>query len=99
MLQAEDRIRPESPDFGLEKTKSDDGQKKRDLPIEQPWQRQIAADRVVDGEIDERRGRPDVFFVWRHAAQLPRDPAAEHAGRQRSPFAVLDRRKRAQTAS
>ena len=98
MFQAEDRSRPESPQFRLQKPQSNDGEKKCDLPIEQSRDRQVAANPVIDTQIDEWRERPDIFFIRSHVPQLPGDQPAEDIEGQRRPFAMQSCRKRNQRA-
>src|ERR1019366_822350 len=53
-FQAEDGVRPVTPDFRLQKTHAYDGHEKSNLPIEHSRPRQIAANHAIEGKVDER---------------------------------------------
>src|ERR1700674_342795 len=95
-FQAEDGIRPEVPDLRLQETQAHDGGEKSDLPIEHARPRQIAPNHAIEGEVDERRERPDVFLFGREAAQPPGDNSGKHIQWQARPLAIHDRRQRYQ---
>ena len=76
------------PDFRLQKTQADDRREKGDLPIEDARARQIAANHAIEGEIDERRERPDVFLFRSELAQPTGDNSGEHIQGQAGPLAV-----------
>src|SRR5208282_2242802 len=54
-FQAEDGVRPEAPDFRLQKTHAYDGHEKSNLPIEHARPRQIAANHAIEGKVDKWR--------------------------------------------